>query len=748
MNGNILQTELKFTETYKRYRNAHPAIREAMCLKVQYPAFFTPVKPSDLFAGRIKNTLVGITPDEWGLTSFGYYCREEEICKILRTSEIGPILSQKIEEMLEFWKEENTSAKIRKAYTKEMKMWLPSDNWMGEPGIAFPLYRLTGGNIDFDKLLTLGIPGMIEEIESKRSEKLSEGKVDEIHFYDALLIALNVLIDTCRHYAEEIRVMIKGNNTEESQKRELSEMRDILEVITLSRPKTFREAVQLFWIYSLVADVRNYGRMDVYLGDFLAKDLESGVLTEIKAQMLIDNLWQLMADRHTVVHNRVIIGGKARVNEKNADHFALLAIEATRHIKEIEPQLSLRFYKGMDPTLMAKALDAIGEGRTFPMLYNDDVNIPSIQKAFDLSYSDASQYVPYGCGEYIVEHKSFGTPSGVINLLKALEVTLHNGVDPVSGKKMGLSQGSFTHFNTFEKLWQAYCCQVEHFVGIMAKQEELEYKIAGQEASYLFMSMLYDECLDRGKGIFSGGIKYLGGTLETYGNTSCADSLTAIKDLVYDKKTLTQEQLLKILDINFEGYEKERHLMLNAPKYGNDDECADGMLLNVHNHVANYTRDQVNKTGLHSYMIVIINNSANTLMGRYTAASADGRRYGESMNNGNSPSSGMDRKGITALLNSIVKPDTKIHAGAVQNMKFSRSMFKSNRKELEYLLETYFEKGGAQAMITVVDRNELENAMKEPEKYGHVFVRVGGFSARFVELSEDIQRDILRRTLY
>jgi pyruvate-formate lyase len=260
--------------------------------------------------------------------------------------------------------------------------------------------------------------------------------------------------------------------------------------------------------------------------------------------------------------------------------------------------------------------------------------------------------------------------------------------------------------------------------------------------------MLYDDCLARGKGLFSGGSRYLGGTLETYGNSSAADSLTAIKRLVYDTHTLTPDQLLAALDADFDGHDRVRRLLLEAPKYGNDDAEADAMLVRVHEHVCNHTRDQARRLPLHSYLVVTINNSANALMGRWTAASADGRRACTPMNNGNAPSSGSDRCGITAVLNSIVKPSTHIHAGAVQNMKFSRELFMKNRPELEALLDTYFDNGGAQAMITVVSRGDLEDAMRRPENYRHIFVRVGGFSARFVDLPHDVQMEILQRTLY
>lgn len=737
--------ELRFTEAYKKYHHEHIAIREAMCLKAQYPGFLRGIKEEDLFVGRLDLPAVGFSPDEWGPTSFGYYCIENRIIEEIKNPSIDDDYRNALKEMLFFWKEENTSSKLRAAYPERMAKALPTDDWMHQSGISFPLYRLCGANVNFNKLIKLGIPGMYHEIESYKAAAVEAGK--DINYYEGSKIALDVLVDTCKHFANEATLLVNKANSNK-HKQELMDIANVLVNITQSKPKHLREAIQLFWIYSLVADVRNYGRMDVYLGDLYVNDVRSGIITEEVALSYLVSLWRLIAARDTRVHGRVIIGGKGRPNEESADAFALLAMEATRLVKEVEPQLTLRFYKGMNPALMSKALDVIGEGRTFPMLYNDDVNIGAVENAFGFNRSEAEQYVPYGCGEYILEHKSFGSPSGVINLLKALEITIHNGKDLFTGKMMGLSLGEFENFKTFDQLWEAYKKQVKFYVELMADQEELEYKIAGESAPFLYTSMLYDGCLESGNGMFSGGIKYLGGTLETYGNTNIADSFTAIKELLYDKGVVDHKELLAALDANFVGYEELRKLMLDAPKYGNDIDTADQMLVNVHNHICNLVRDQKNRTNLYSYLAVIINNSANTLMGHQTCASADGRKSGETMANGNAPTGGMDKNGVTALFNSSTKPNPKIHAGAVQNMKFSRELFTTKRKELEALLYTYFQKGGTQAMITVVNRQDLENAMINPEKYQHIFVRVGGFSARFVELGKDVQGDILSRTLY
>jgi pyruvate-formate lyase len=306
----------------------------------------------------------------------------------------------------------------------------------------------------------------------------------------------------------------------------------------------------------------------------------------------------------------------------------------------------------------------------------------------------------------------------------------------------------YNDFASFDDLYKAYKEQVEYHVEQLALHEELEYIYAAKGARYLYFSMLYDDCIEEGEAIFSGGVRYLGGTLESYGNTNAADSLVAIRELVYEKEKFTLDEVVKMLDANFEEYEKERNMMLDCPKYGNDNSVADQMLVEIDRHVCEYTRKQKENTNLHSYLIVIINNDANVVMGGNTPASPDGRKAFNYLNNGNAPMSGRDQNGVTAFLNSIVKPDPTIHAGAVQNMKFSREMFTKYRNKLEILLKIYWEKGGTQAMLTVMGREDLENAMENPEKYQHLVVRVGGFAERFVDLPRETQQEILERTLY
>jgi len=739
---NPLALELQFTRAYRENRDPRHAVRELKCLEVLFPAILQPIQPGDLLAGRIEYPLVGFSAEA---ISLGYYCREEEIREVARLAAFTPVQSLEVEEMLAFWKSENTQAATRAAYPPALQKTLPSDNWTVESGIAFPLYRIAGTVLDYGKLVQLGIPGFRRELEQRRAN--SAASKAQSDFLAGLLAALGLLQNACLHYAAQAEIEAAGA-ADTTLKDQLQSISKTLARLPHHPPATFREALQIFWLYALLSGTWNYGRMDVYIGPILARDLDAGILDESQALSLIQSLWRLMHAYSNPFNNRVIIGGMGRANPDAADRFALLALEATRSLCLNQPQLSLRFHDGQNPALMTAALTSLGEGRTFPLLYNDDVNVPAVAQAFHVSPEEAADYTPFGCGEYVLNHRGVGTPSGVINLMKCLEVTLHSGVDPATGRPLGIATGALDSFTTFHDLWSAYCRQVEVHVEALALQEKIEYEVVGRASPFLFLSLLYDDCLERGLPIFAGGVRYLGGTLETYGNINAADSLVALKKLVYDEGRYTLAQIVSACDANFQGHDYLRHDLQLAPKFGNDDDEADNMAQQVHNHICRVTAAQAAKVGLDSYLAVIINNWANALFGITTAASPDGRLAGETLANAINPSPGTDRNGITAVLNSLVKLDPAIHAGAVQNMKFSRSMFTQNRPKLEALLAGYFRKGGTQAMITVLNRGDLEAAMLEPEKWGHLMVRVGGFSARFIELPREAQLEVLRRTLY
>jgi len=512
--------------------------------------------------------------------------------------------------------------------------------------------------------------------------------------------ALDLFSKVATDFADKAKLQASTASSE--YKSELLIMEKVLRKIAVAKPETFREGLQLMFLYANISGTINYGRMDEYIGDLYVKDIDNGSLKEEEAIALLVNLWRMIDIKKNIWDSRIFVGGKGRRNEANADRFALAALEATKLAHCVAPQFSMRFYEGQNPAIYQKGLDVIASGVPYPLIYNDDVNIPSVMNAFKVPEAEAVHYLPYGCGEYILNHRSVGTPSGVINLLQALSVTLNKGINPLTRQPMGLPASELGSFDSFDALMNAYKKNVELYVEQLAFQEKLEYDIAAKGAPYLYLSMVFDDCIKRGKGIYGGGVRYLGGTLESYGNTNTANSLVALKKLVYEEKKFTLDQIRKMVDANFVGYEKEQKMLLNAPKYGNDDNYADDMKVEIDRHICTVTRDMSKKAGLDSYLIVIINNSANTTMGMQTAASPDGRLSRTYMANANNPTGGTDKAGVTAFLNSLVKPATNIHAGAVQNMKFSKEMFTTYRPKTEALLKTIRQKGGSQRINNLI----------------------------------------------
>ena len=761
---NPFSVEINFTETYCTFQQAHPATREAECLAAMFPAALSPIENGDLLAGRFTcGSGVDKFRGKWdprtdqipavgfaglvggGPNGAGYFFDPEILKKKIKVLNPAPEIRAKLEEVSKVWKTETCAAKVRAAYPKHLAEALPYDDWVHVAHPAHPLYRIAGPHFDFDKLMQLGIPGLRREVEAGL-ERARAGQ-GELELFEGMVKALEVLVTVCLFFADQAAEQRRASLSDARQQ-ELKGLETILRTLPERAPQTFYEAMQLALLMTVISNAYCFGRMDIYLGDFLARDLERGVLTEERALRLTQSLWLIINDNGAPFDNRIIIGGRGRPNVENADRFAKIAIEATRTVLRPLPQLTLRLCDGQDPELYHLAMESVGEGRTHPMLYNDEVNIPSVMSAMNVPEEVATDYLPYGCGEYVLYKKSIATPSSVMNALKVLETVLRNGEEKVNAATVGIPQGHLRDFETFDQLLAAYQTNLRYWIEVLADQQKLEYDVVGRECRYLFWSMLFDDCVARGKGVLNGGLYHLGGALEMYGEINAADALVAIKQLVYDEKKVDADTLIAAMDADFVGYEELRQMLINVPKYGNDDSQADAMAQTVHDFVCETTRDQAVRVGLDSYLVVLVNNSANTILGRQTLASADGRRAFDYMANGNNPQSGADRHGVTAFLNSLTRLRSDHHGGMVQNMKFSKELFTPRmRPKLDTVLNTYWKNGGTQAMITVVNPGDLAAALVEPEKYSNLMVRVGGWSARFVELDPDVQQEILNRTL-
>jgi pyruvate-formate lyase len=741
-----LQFEIDFTNIHRDAvgKFTHPARVEVACLRAQFPAILHPIQDEDLIAGRIQMGLVGLgIQHQTG--GFGFYINEERVAKELETGAGNAKYREDLHDVLTYWKGRNTNAIVLRNMPEDIRQALVSDEWRTMPLPASPILRMAGAYIDFDKLVKIGIPGLRDEVRAYRKQAAAER--GDVILFDSMLEVLDLVVVVCGYYYDQARELAATSDSD-VRHAQLEKMADALEAICARPPSSMLEALQLVWIYSIMAPLIEFGRLDEYLGDLYVHDVENGIITEEDAVELLKSFFRLIDHLDCETDGRVIIGGYGRRNPANADRLCLRAIEACRTVPEVLPQFTLRFNQNTPPEVWAASLRCIEEGRTYPLLYNDDVLVPGVMKAFGVDRKRAETYMPLGCGEIEFDHYSFGTPSGSMNTLKILELAMRGNFEPMTGWHLGPATTPITKCRTYDEFLTCYKTHLDFYIEAQAKFEKYEYEVTGTIHPFMMVTMLYDGCLERGKAIFNGGCAYLGGTLEMYGNVNAANSLASIKRLVFEEQTLNAQELLDAMDANFVGHERQRKLLMNVPKYGNDDDYVDSIFVDLHDYLCARTKEQAARVGLDSYLSVTINNAQNTTLGRWVGATPDGRKSGMPMANANNPSPGTDKNGVTAMLNSILKPRHDNHAGMVSNLRFTREIFTRFPDKMHQLLEDYFRRGAAHAMITVVGRDDLKNAMDRPEDYSDLIVRVGGFSARFVELNKDVQQEIYDRVTY
>ena len=527
-------------------------------------------------------------------------------------------------------------------------------------------------------------------------------------------------------------------------------MKSDLVFISEHKPQTFHQALQLFWLYALCAGCINYGRMDIVLGPFLKHDIDTGIIDEQEAYRYLKSLWKMIENRRTTVNGRIIVGGQGRKDVEACDLFTRICLRVCKDTRYVEPQFTLRFDKNTPKDILDMAYDCIASGATYPTLYNDDVNVRAVEYGMRVSKEIAQQYIPFGCGEFVIQGKSVGTPNTLLNLVKIMQLALNEGYDPMDGiyKAGPVKVLPIQQLTSFEAFYDQYKALLDYYFDLSVYAQKHSYEIMNQEVSFLFTSILMDDCLSRQKALLDGGVQILGGTNETYGNINASDALYAIKTLVYDQKKYTLKELNDAALKNFEGNGRLHKEILRLPKYGNDQMDVDEMANDLFEYVAKGIRSRGIENGMDYYLIVISNNQTNTDWGHQTDASLDGRLKGVYMNPANNPQGYAATSGPTAVLNSLSRFQAKYHGGSVQNIKFTPRMMHEDEEKVKLLFKTYFEKGGCQLMVTVVDHGQLEDAQKHPEKYLDLIVRVAGYSAVFVNLTKDVQDELLSRTLY
>lgn len=751
----LLESAREFTKKFAATKDLHPAEREIRCLQTLYPGILLGPCENDLFAGRVHRPLAGVSnvfyPEGYEGDDCGYYYDKVRADRILATHfDADSEARIMFEELAAFWKNEASYRSITDGMDDQMRTVLFSRKYVSESAVCHRLHRVASPSIDYSTLLDLGVRGYQNMLEAQKQH------VERTVFLDAACEYLNLFTHIMSVYATEFNRL--AEKAEEKERRlQLRRVSHALEALNERPPRTFFEALQLVHLYTVTGFTANaFGRLDDDFGHFLKEDLESGRLTREEAVRLLVHYWQLLSEHF--VNSRMTLGGSGRRDPEAADLFCDVALEATRvyytniaYRQErvaglpLSPQVAFRMDHTTPLALRTQALDVIASGATFPILYDDEANVPAVAHAFRIEEQEAQQYTFFDCGEYLIHGRSIGTPSTIINLPKALEVALHNGIDPRTNRRVGPSQPPL---NNFEDVWRAYTSQVEHDIVQCARFQKHQFEVLKDESGFVAMSLLMNDCVKQGKTALDGGCEYLGGTIETYGNITVSDSLYAIKRAVFEEQRISLDELISQLDSDFANDEQLAQYLLNLPKFGNDIDAVDTFAQRVTDHISIFTREQAALVGLHHYLMVVINNGVNVSVGYHVNATADGRRKGKPVSNGHTPTAGFDTSGITALVNSMLKLSAYNHGGAVHNLRFTKQTIRDHRDMVEAILESYFNRGGTQCMITITSREELEDAQLHPECYGHLLVRVGGYSARFIDLPKDIQAEVIRRTSY
>ena len=727
-----LQIMEAYTNAHKGSKGEDKAKREINCLKTIFPTMFRSIEENDLLAGRLDFLPIGFG-SVTSVGGVGHYCvfhKLRAFQKELKSDEE----KKRVDALYEYWQDHD----VKTIYCQDVLNDITTGRFIDCDYPFMATARLSGMMLNYQKLMKKGIDGLIEEMQKQKQNMFMKASIESMQL-------LKEVIECQKGLVKKALVNAQGK-----RKDDLQLMYDDLGMLKNNKPETFHQALQLFWIYALCAGAINYGRMDIVLGPYLKNDIDNGTIDEEEAYRYLKSLWLMIENRRTTVNGRIIVGGYGREDKEACDLFAKICLRVCKDTRYVEPQFTLRLTKDTPEDIKEMAYECIASGATYPTLYNDDVNVEAVAYAMQVEPSIAQQYTPFGCGEYVIQGKSVGTPNTLLNLLKIQQMVLNEGRDPMDGviKSGPIHIPPVSEYKTFDEFYNKYKELLEYYYALSVDAQIHSYKIMNEQVSFLFNSILMDDCIGRGKALLDGGVEILGGTNETYGNINSSDALYAIKKLVFDEKKYTLEELNIAALHNFEGYEKIQRDLWNVPKYGNDNNECDELANDLYEHVAKGIRQCGINKGMGYYLIVISNNQTNTDWGQKTDASLDGRRKGMYMNPANNPQGGVAKSGPTATLNSLSKFNAKYHGGSVQNIKFTPRMMHDDKIKVQALFDTYFKRGGCQLMITVVDHGVLEDAQKHPYNYSDLIVRVAGYSAVFVNLSKDIQAELLSRELY
>ena len=747
---------------------------------------------------------------------FSYQWLEDELDTVETRSAdpfyIAEETKEELREVHKYWKGKTTS-ELALSYMAPEAVRAIEHN-IFTPGNYF--YNGVGHvTVKYEEVLAVGYEGIIKKAEQELSEcNVGDGDYAErSHFLQAVILSCQAVIEYARRYSALAQEMAE-QCTDAARKEELLRIAKNCSRVPAKGAQNFYEACQSFWFVQQLIQLESSGhsispgRFDQYMYPYYKKDMENGNISREFAQELMDCIWVKLNDlnkcRDAVsaegfagysLFQNLIAGGQNKEGEDVTNDLSFMCIQASMHVRLPQPSLSVRVWNGSPHEFLIKAAELTRTGIGLPAYYNDEVIIPSLQNR-GLSLEDAREYNIIGCVEPQKAGKTEGWhDAAFFNMCRPLELVFANGED--KGEMVGVPTGEVTEMSSFEEFYNAYKKQMEYGISLLVNADNAIDVAHAKRCPLPFLSCMVDDCLKRGKSVQEGGAVYNFTGPQGFGIANMADSLFAVRKLVYEEKKVTMEEMKEALAWNFgkgldqqsvsdtaeavlrkmkdagqkidentvssilqavmnaqpgeekmKRYEEIHNMIEEVPKFGNDipevDYFARDVAYTYTKPLQNYKNPRGGQFQAGLYPV-----SANVPLGGQTGATPDGRYAHTPVADGVSPSAGKDVNGPTAAATSVSRLDHFIVSnGTLFNQKFHPSAL-SGREGLEKfvaLIRSYFDQKGMHMQFNVVDRDTLLDAQKYPEKYKHLVVRVAGYSALFTTLSRSLQDDIIRRT--
>ena len=585
------------------------------------------------------------------------------------------------------------------------------------------------------------------------------------------LEAMAVSCDAAILFAERHALLAEKMAAEEKDERRKQELKKIAEVchwVPAHAPRDLWEAIQMYWFVHLGTvtelngwDSMNQGHIDQHLMPFYQKGLDDGTMTREKAKELLCCLWIKFNNQpappkvgvtalESGTYNdftNINIGGIDRNGKSAANELSYIILEIQEELHQLQPGLSIHIAHDKPDDFLLEGIKVIRQGHGYPSVFNPDTYVREMMRA-GKSEEDAREGGCSGCIEVGAFGKEAYLLTGYLNTPKILEITLNNGIDPETGKRLGLQTGDPKKFTSFEQLYEAWRQQMAYFVNLKLSVNNYIERMFSLYAPATFLSLYIDDCIEKGKDYYSGGARYNTTYIQCTGLGTLTDCFTTLKKHVFEDKRYTMEQILEAVADNFKGNEVMRqYIRYHTPFFGNDDDYADTIAMRIYEDLVKAIEGRPNTRGGKTHLNML-STTCHNYFGSVCGATPNGRLAHFAISDGTSPAHGSDSHGPTAVIKSLGKLDQTKSGGTLLNVRLVPALLRreEDMRKLGSLIRTYFKLGGHHIQFNVVDTETLHDAQRHPENYRDLLVRVAGYSDYFNDMTEQLQNEIIART--